>query len=88
MKPSGEKKASTPKRRRSLLAGEGSPNAVPTTPKTPGGTRLTERQQMALLMQMTAGEGHVQGSGSGEINRVIRAIVKVNLTGLSGLLFR
>ncbi len=50
------KKASTPKRRRSLHA-EGSPTPGSTTPKTPSSmprrtVPLSERQQMVLLKQM------------------------------------
>ena len=53
-----DKKATTPKRRRNVLAGAGSPTPG-STPKTPGGLHrlpmpLSERQQMALLLQLTA----------------------------------
>ena len=53
-----DKKATTPKRRRNVLAGAGSPTPG-STPKTPSGLHriampLSERQQLALLMQMTA----------------------------------
>ena len=69
----GDKKT-TPKRRRSLATCEGSPSPGCTgvTPKTPGGTPrfmvpLSERQQLALLMQMTAEESQQQTGGEYKI---------------------
>lgn len=60
-------KKGTPKRRRDSLAGELSPTGMP-KPKTPvSAARLTvplsERQQMALLMQMTADKSNQPSNG-------------------------